>query len=65
MILENPKRYGIKKHTKGTYHRDDCLVLDSNNMILSYAYKASADFKAKMLNDDSLGLYSYYVVRLD
>ena len=65
MLLEDAKKYGIKKHTKGSFHRDDCLVLDRDNKVLMYAYKASADFKCKMLNDDSLGLYSYYVVRLD
>ena len=34
MLLKDAKTYGIKKHTKGSFHCDDCLVLDKDNKVL-------------------------------
>lgn len=60
-----PPRYGIKKHIKGSFYDEDCLVIDEHYHVLSYIYKESANYMCEQLNKAHSGRIKFYVVRMN
>lgn len=58
--------WAILKHTKGTWHDEDTLVVNyKTRKTMKYKYKASADFVCSELNKAHGDRIKFTVVRLD
>lgn len=64
LLTDCKKPYAIKKHIKGTFYKDDCYVLDKNYKIMTFAYRASAEYKCEELNGGD-ATCNYRVVMID
>ena len=65
MLKQNARyHYGIKKHICGTAYENDFFVVNENGKILSFIYKASANYMCSVLQQNDVNS-KYYVARLD